>query len=73
MAAGEGGKEDHSLGLVGAEPGVKGRKNSKAAASFFTPLSKKVRVEAGVEVCSKEEERKDDDFQVPFVLGSYHI
>ncbi|KAG0630572.1 hypothetical protein M758_1G188600 [Ceratodon purpureus] len=73
MAAGEGAKDDHLQALAGAEPGlagdepvVKAKKNSKAAASFFTPLSKKTKVDASVEAVKKVEEvGNDDDFQEP--------
>lgn len=70
MAAGEGGKND------GAEAGLKGKKNSNASASFFTPLSKKTKVAAAkveVEVGKNVEERKDDEFRVPLLLKILHI
>jgi len=74
MAAGGDGNEENSH----AEPGLKGKKNSKAAASFFTPLSKKTKV-AKVEVEPDKnvdvvEKRKDDEFQVlSLVLKMFHI
>lgn len=67
MAAGAGGKEENNS--AGAEPGLlKGKKNSKAAASFFTPLSKKTKVaKVQVETGKNVDERKDDEFQVSLV------
>ena len=70
MAAGEGGKND-----AVDEPAVKAKKNSKAAATFFTPLSKKTKVAAKVESDKKvdvvEEKKDDDDFQVLLALEIY--
>lgn len=71
MAAGSGDKEDKNS--QASEPASKGRqKNSKTAASFFTPLSKKtkvanVEVEAG-KIVDVSEVQNDDEFQV-FVLS----
>lgn len=81
MATGGGGDDDPSIAnvVVTAEHnfGVgKGKKNSKAAASFFVPLSKKAKLapeaEPTVEVSKDayvEGEDKDEDFQV---LSSIH-